>query len=61
MCKEISNKVLLKELIRHGGNPNKLKNISTNKQLRSCLCVQIVSQGECKLTEIVKQVRLNGY
>jgi len=55
------NAVLLKELIKRGGNLQKLKNIQTENQLRSCLCTQIVSQGECKLTEIVKTVRLSGY
>lgn len=28
--------------------------------LRSCMCTQILSQGDCKLTEIAKIARLNG-
>ena len=57
----MNNVSLLKELVKRGGNLQKLKNIQTSNQLRSCLCTQIVSQGECKLTEIVKRVRLSEY
>ena len=59
---------LVKGLLQNGITPKKLNRLIESKgkepsgpYLRKCLCTQIVSQGDCKLKEVVKQVRLNGF
>lgn len=57
---------LVKGLVQSGLPKAKLNNLimvngDNPKMLRRCLCTQLLSQGDCELKEVVKQVRLSGF
>lgn len=58
-------KQILDKLIENGLSINKInslleKDINKEKVLRECLCIQIISQNNCQLGELIRQIRLNN-
>jgi KaiC/GvpD/RAD55 family RecA-like ATPase len=57
---------MLDKLLKNGMPAGKLTMLVGQKQeptisfLRRCLCTQIISQGDCRLGEIVRQVRMDN-
>ena len=52
----------LKGLLELGISPKKISQLVDNEKepipvLRRCLCTQLVTQGDCKLHDVVKQVK----
>jgi hypothetical protein len=62
------NSKLLTRLLQLGNTPFKINQMITEQMisekkdpeivLRRCLCTQLVTQGDCALKDVVKQVRL---
>ena len=57
------NSKLLTRLLQLGNTPFKINQMINGEKeptlvLRKCLCTQLVTQGDCALKDVVKQVRL---
>ena len=63
------NSQLLTRLLQLGNTPSKINQLISTEYpslfvkeptsaLRKCLCTQLVTQGDCALKDIVRQVRL---
>ncbi len=56
----------LKVLLEIGFSPKKISQLVDNEKepmpvLRKCLCTQLVTQGDCKLHDVVKQIQSDRF